>query len=162
MHIIIIAAVAENNVIGKDNKIPWHYKEDFQHFKALTSGHIVVMGRKTYESIGKPLPNRTNIVVSRNKELQILGCAVAESLTKAIHTAKKNNAQKCFIIGGSSLYAEALLIADQLELTHVHKVVDGDTYFPTWNKDEWKETERQDFQEFSFVTYTRKEEGKNE
>lgn len=162
MQVIIIAAVAENNVIGKDNKIPWHYKEDFQHFKALTSSHVVVMGRKTYESIGKPLPNRTNIVVSRNKELQIHGCIIAASLAEAIHTAKQNNAQKCFIIGGSSLYAEALPIADQLELTYVHKAVDGDTYFPTWDKNEWKETQRQDFQEFSFVTYTRKEEGKNE
>lgn len=157
MQIIIIAAVAENNVIGKDNKIPWHYKEDFQHFKALTSGHVVVMGRKTYESIGKPLPSRINIVVSRNKELQISGCIIAASLAEAINITKQNNAQKCFIIGGSSLYAEALPIADQLELTHVHEAVDGDTYFPTWNKEQWKETHRQDFQEFSFVTYMRKE-----
>lgn len=156
MEIIIIAAVADNGVIGKDNKLPWHYKEDFKHFKELTSGYAVVMGRKTYDSIGKPLPNRINIVISRNKALKISGCSVVHSLQDAINHCKEDGIKKMFIIGGSSLFAEGLPLADTLELTRIHKAVDGDTYFPQWKKTDWKEVHREDHAEFSFVKYERK------
>ncbi|MBI5392724.1 dihydrofolate reductase [Candidatus Woesearchaeota archaeon] len=156
MEIIIIAAIADNNVIGKDNKLPWHYKEDFQHFKQLTLNHIVVMGRKTFESIGKPLLNRINIVVSRNKSLIIEGCTIVHSLQDAIIFCKKNNIEKMFIIGGSSLFGEGLHFADTMELTLVHKDVEGDIYFPVWNKNQWNEVSREDKGEFSFVRYERK------
>jgi len=153
MQTIIIAAVAKNNIIGKDNKLPWHYKEDFQHFKQLTLNHVVVMGRKTFESIGKPLPNRVNIIVSRNKDLRIEGCTIAQSLQDAIIFCKKNNTQKMFIIGGSSLFTEGLQLADTLELTEIQKEVDGDVYFPQWNKSEWNEISREDKGEYHFVRY---------
>ena len=155
MQIIIIAAIAQNGVMGKDNKIPWHYKEDFQHFKQLTLNHVIVMGRKTYESIGKPLPGRTNIVVSRNKNLHCPGCILAASSHEAVRYAQQHNAEKLFIIGGSSLYEEGLKIADILELTFINRSVEGDTYFPEWNKKSWRETKREDHDEFSFVTFQR-------
>ncbi|MBS3137149.1 dihydrofolate reductase [Candidatus Woesearchaeota archaeon] len=156
METIIIAAVARNNVIGKNNKLPWHYKEDFQHFKRLTLNHVVVMGRKTFESIGKPLPNRVNLVVSRNKELQIPGCVVVGSLQETKEYAEaKVNAEKLFIIGGSSLFNEGLAVADAMELTLVHKDVEGDVYFPKWNVEEWEEKSREDRGEVSFVRFER-------
>jgi len=156
MQTIIIAAVAKNNIIGKDNKLPWHYKEDFQHFKQLTLNHVVVMGRKTFESIGKPLPNRVNIIVSRNKDLRIEGCTIAQSLQDAILFCKKKNTEKMFIIGGSSLFEEGLQHATALELTEIQKEVEGDVYFPQWNKSEWNEISRENKGVFHFVRYEKK------
>jgi dihydrofolate reductase len=162
METIIIAAVAKNFVIGKNNQLPWHYKEDFQHFKQLTTGYPVIMGRKTFESIGKPLPNRVNIILSRDKEAaanlpNISGCVVLSSLNESkIYCREKLNAEKMFIIGGSSIYEQAMPSADVMELTLVNKEADGDAFFPKWNNNDWIETKREDFPEFSFVRFERR------
>jgi dihydrofolate reductase len=149
--LVIIAAVSENNVIGKDGKIPWHISEDFRRFKSLTVGHTVIMGRKTFESLGRPLPERKNIVITHQKNYKPDGVLVAGSFADALRLSSG----KVFVIGGSSVYREALPHADILEITKVHKNVDGDVYFPVIGN-EWKETKKEDKEGFSFVTYERK------
>jgi dihydrofolate reductase len=125
----LIAAVARNGVIGKGGGLPWHVSEDLKHFKTTTSGHVVIMGRKTYESIGRPLPKRRNIVVTRQAEAEFAGCEAAPSLDEAVALARTTD--PCpFIIGGASLYEEALPIATELHLTTIDEDVEGDTYFP--------------------------------
>jgi len=125
----LIAAVARNGVIGKRGELPWHVSEDLRHFKKTTSGHAVIMGRKTYESIGRPLPKRRNIVVSRQADREFPGCEAALSLDEAIASARSTD--PCpFIIGGASLYEDALPIATELHLTMIDEEVEGDTYFP--------------------------------
>jgi dihydrofolate reductase len=155
MEVLIISAVAKNGVIGKDNTLPWHYPEDFKRFKTLTSGHAVVMGRKTYESLGRPLPKRLNIVLSRREDLEIEGCVVACSLEEAKKICAEKNEEQMWIIGGSGIYAEGLKIADVLELTEVHKEFDGDVYFPSWDTMLWKEVFREKHEEYDFVRYER-------
>lgn len=156
----IIVAVAENGVIGRNNELIWHISEDLKYFKRITSGHAVIMGRKTFESIGKPLPNRTNIVISRNTELKPEGITVVSSLNEAV--ALLNPAEENFIIGGGSIYREAIGLADKLYLTKVHHSYEGDTHFPEIGG-EWKEISREDFNRgekfeypFSFIVYERK------
>lgn len=156
MEILIISAVAKNGIIGKNNTLPWHYPEDFKRFKTLTSGHAVVMGRKTYESLGRPLPKRLNIVLSRREGLVIEGCTVASSLEEARDICLSSDEEKMWIIGGSGVYAEGLNVADFLELTEVHASFDGDTYFPTWDKSLWNEVFREKHDEYDFVKYKRK------
>ena len=156
MQILIISAIAKNRVIGKNNDLPWHYPEDFKRFKTLTSGHAVVMGRKTYESLGRPLPKRINIVLSRNKDLKIEGCQTAQSLEQAKEICKQNNEQQMWIIGGSTVYKEGLKIADTLELTELYKAFDGDTFFPEFDKNDWQETNREKHEEYDFVTYKKR------
>ncbi len=158
----IIVAVAENNVIGHNNSLIWHISEDLKYFKRVTSGHTVIMGRKTFESIGKPLPNRTNIVISRNADFKPNGVIVVSSLEEAV--AKTNSGEESFIIGGGSIYREAMGLADKLYLTKVHHSYEGDTFFPEIG-DEWKEISREDFERgekfeypFSFIVYERKNE----
>jgi dihydrofolate reductase len=125
----LIVAVARNGVIGKNGGLPWHVSEDLKHFKATTSGHAVIMGRKTYDSIGRPLPKRRNIVVTSQVDAQIPGCEVAGSLDEALASARTSD--PCpFIIGGASLYEEALPIATELYMTTIDENVEGDTYFP--------------------------------
>ena len=153
MNIVIIAAVSENNIIGYQGKIPWHIPEDLKRFKELTSGNAVIMGRKTYDSIGKPLPKRTNIVVTRNKNFEAKGISVAHSLEDAIKQSQDFG--RAYIIGGQQIYEQAMPLADKLELTLVHKAVQGDSVFPKINYREWKETSRTGKQEYSFVTYTK-------
>ncbi len=135
----IIAAIAKNNVIGNRNQIPWYLPADLAHFKALTLNHSVIMGRKTYESIitrlGKPLPERQNIVITGQHNFQAPGCVVAHSLSEAI---KKSATDEIFIIGGASLYIAALSIATRLYLTEVDAEIPGDTFFPAWNKKDWQ------------------------
>ncbi len=157
----IIVAVAENNVIGHENSLIWHISEDLKYFKRTTSGHPVIMGRKTFESIGKPLPNRTNIVISRNPDFKPAGCTVVSSLEKALELLNPN--EENFIIGGGSIYREALPLADKLYLTKVYHHYEGDTFFPEIGS-EWKETARQDFERgetfeypFSFICYDRQQ-----
>lgn len=133
--ISIIVAVAQNGIIGDKNALLWHIKEDMQLFRRVTTGHPVVMGRKTYESLGRPLPNRTNVVISRQK-LQIEGCTVVHSLEEAL--ALFGGDEELFIIGGGQIYGEALAIADRLYLTVVEQDYEGDTAFPAWNRDEWQ------------------------
>ncbi len=125
----IIVAVARNGVIGRDGELPWHLPEDLKHFKRTTTGHAIIMGRKTYESIGRPLPNRRNIVVTRSTA-SFEGCETAKSLEGAIELARTTD--ECpFVIGGASLYAEALPLATELHLTIVDREVEGDTFFQT-------------------------------
>lgn len=131
--ISIIVAVAENGVIGDDNRLLWHISEDLRHFKALTTGHPVVMGRKTFESLGRPLPNRTNVVVTR-QELEIPGCTVVHSLEEAVALFPAD--EEVFVIGGAQIYAQALPLARRFYLTRVFHAYAGDTHFPEWG--EWQ------------------------
>jgi dihydrofolate reductase len=154
--IIIIAAVAENNVIGKDGKIPWHIKEDFQHFKEITMGWPCIMGDKTYESLPiKPLPGRENIILTFNKNYHPEGTVVKYSFKEALDHCKNN--EKVFIIGGASIYKQGLNFANKMELTRIHKSYDGDTYFPEFNENEWIVEKKEDHDGFSFITYVKKE-----
>ncbi|MDH3200742.1 MAG: dihydrofolate reductase [Myxococcales bacterium] len=125
----LIVAVARNGVIGKDGALPWHVSEDLKHFKNTTKGHAVIMGRKTFESIGRPLPHRRNIVITRREGASFAGCEVANGLTEAIDLARASD--DCpFIIGGASLYEEALPLVTEIHLTTIDREVEGDTQFP--------------------------------
>lgn len=156
----MIAAAAENNALGKDNKIVWHLPDDFKRFKQLTSGHHIIMGRKTFESFPKPLPNRTHIVISRQTGYSAENCIVVNSLEKALEVAPKN--EDIFIIGGAQIYDLALNISDKLELTRVHGVFEADAFFPKIDFKYWKmdfeekhlKDERHNF-DFTFQTYSR-------
>lgn len=156
----IIVAVAENGIIGAGNALLWHISEDLKHFKALTTGHPVVMGRKTFESLGRPLPGRTNVVVTR-QALDIPGCRVVHSLREAL--ALFPAGEEVFIIGGAQIYAEALPIADRLYLTRVEHAYEGDTRFPAWDEDAWRLTASEAYPRgadypwpFVFETYERR------
>ena len=131
--ISLIAALSENRVIGNQGKLPWHLKDDFRRFKERTLGHPIIMGRKTHESIGRPLPGRTNIVVTRDTSHEIPGCVVVKSLSEALAIAREAESEEIFVIGGGQIYAEALLVADRLYLTLVHAIMDGDTFFPEYS-----------------------------
>jgi len=132
----IIVAAAENNVIGRENKMPWHLPDDLKHFKRTTKGHYVIQGRKTFDSQGRPLPKRTNIVITRKKDAHIEGCLIAHSLDEAIAMVKEDN--EPFIIGGEEIYRQAMEKADRIYLTRVHGTFAGDTYFPEIDKEQWK------------------------
>ena len=144
MTISIIAAVAENNVIGKNGQLPWHLPADLMHFKNLTMGHHIIMGRKTFESVGKPLPGRTNIIISRQNDLKEANCIVVHSLDEAIKYIVEDN--EPFICGGAEIYKQAFDIADKMYLTRIHEEFDGDTFFPEINMNVWTETGREDFE----------------
>ena len=137
--VTIIAAAAENNVIGKDNALIWHLSDDLKHFKAMTSGHHVIMGRKTFESMPKALPNRTNVVITRQDGFSAENVIVVRSLQEALEVAKED--AQPFIIGGGEIYKQALQYADRIELTRVHHNFEGDTFFPEINTSIWKETD---------------------
>ncbi|MBL8523313.1 MAG: type 3 dihydrofolate reductase [Betaproteobacteria bacterium] len=141
MHLNLIVAMAKNRVIGIDNKMPWHLPADFAWFKRNTLGHPVIMGRKTFESIGRPLPGRRNLVVSRNASWQAEGCEAFGSLTAAINQCRSN--ENVFVIGGATLYSEALPLADAIYLTEVDASPTGDTWFPQLDADQWKERSRE-------------------
>lgn len=130
-----MAAVAENGVIGRDGGLPWRLPEDMRFFKRLTTGHTVIMGRRTWEELGKPLSNRRNIVVTRNGALPLSGAERAESLERALELARDD--VQVFVIGGAEIYRAALPLADRMYLTHVHAEVEGDTVFPAWDAAEW-------------------------
>lgn len=158
--ISIIVAVAETGVIGNENALLWHISEDLRHFKALTTGHPVVMGRKTYESLGRPLPNRTNVVITR-QEIEIPGCRVVHSLDEALALFPAD--EEVFIIGGAQIYAQALPLADRFYLTRVFHAYRGDTRFPEWDEREWKLISSESFSSganypypFAFETYERR------
>ena len=135
----LVVAIARNGVIGRDNHLPWKLPADLAYFKQVTMGHPVVMGRRTYESIGKPLPGRLNIVVTRNRSFQAPGCVVVHSLGDAWKAA--GDASEVSIIGGTALFEETLPIADRIHLTEVQADVPGDTYFPGFDRTRWRETE---------------------
>ena len=153
--------MAKNRTIGINNTLPWRCPEDLKHFKALTMGHYMIMGRKTFDSIGKPLPGRTTVVVTRNTDLQIEGCQIAHSLNAAIAACKGD--EEIFIVGGAELYRQAITLADTLYITEIQQDVDGDAHFPEFDKDAWRETSRVAATQttpqpldFHFVTYRRK------
>ena len=157
--ISLIAAVARNGVIGSDNALPWRLPEDMRHFKALTLGHPVIMGRKTWESIGRPLPGRRNIVVSRNPEFSAAGCETAASLDQAL-AACRGTAEEAFVIGGAEIYTLAMPRAQRLHLTEIHADYPGDAHFPEVDRALWKETARERHRtgaglEFDFTVYDR-------
>ena len=139
MIISIIVAMDEKGAIGRDNRLPWHLSDDLKRFKATTIGHHIVMGRKTYESIGKPLPGRTNIVVTRNPAYQAEGCRIAHSLEGALEIARENGEEEVFVTGGRELFAQALDIADRIYLTRVHADVPANVYFPDFDETNWSE-----------------------
>lgn len=149
--ITLIAAMTRSRVIGKNNGLPWHLPEDLKRFKRLTTGHPIVMGRSTYKSIGKPLPNRTNIVLSSSLEEQE-GIVVCRSLQEALDAAQRVD-KDIFIIGGASVYKQALPFADRLCLSWVVEDVKGDTYFPEVDWIEWKETFSEDCEGFVYKEY---------
>ena len=134
--ITIIAAVAENNALGKDNTLVWHLPDDFKRFKQLTTGHYIIMGRKTFESFPKPLPNRTHIIITRQKNYTPEGCIVVHSIKDAISKCPKD--EEVFIIGGGEIYQQSLPFTDKIELTRVHSNVEADTYFPEVNLKDWE------------------------
>jgi dihydrofolate reductase len=139
----LIAAVAENRCIGAQNALPWHLPEDLKRFRAITRGHPVIMGRKTFESIGRPLPQRQNIVISRDPNYSAGGIEIATSLEQSIELAKGQSPQQIFVIGGAEIYRLALEMADRLFLTLVHQEVPGDAFFPDWRHLSWRETFRE-------------------
>ncbi len=130
----IIAAVSQNGVIGKDGGLPWKISADLKRFKEITTGHPVIMGRKTFESIGRPLPGRTNIIVTRDGSYQAEGCLVVTSLEKALQEAKQAESEEIFIIGGGEIYTQALPLADTLYLTLINAEVKGDAFFPDYSE----------------------------
>lgn len=152
MDVTLIAAKAANGVIGKGGKLPWNYPEDLRHFKEATKGHTVIMGRKTYESIGRPLPNRKNIVVSST--LQSPDVTVVPSLKEAFQECLED--EEVFIIGGQNIYQEALdnHVVDKMLITEIKQAYEGDVFFPEI-EDTWRETSRESHAEFDFVTYVR-------
>lgn len=167
MRISLIVALSENHVIGRNNKLPWYLPNDLKYFKQVTMGLPIVMGRKTFESIGKPLPGRTNIVVTRNNDWSADGVRVAHSLEEAFELAESiaeiDGREELMIIGGDQIYQSALPLVDRMYLTEVHAHVDGDAYFPKFEPAEWCEIGREDFEavepnpyDYSFVVYDRK------
>ncbi|MEN7546731.1 dihydrofolate reductase [Rapidithrix thailandica] len=164
MTISIIVAKAQNNIIGNNNQLLWHLPNDLKFFKKTTSGHAIIMGRKTFESIGRPLPNRTNIIITRQTSYQPEGCIVKHSLKEAIEYATEQvQEENLFIIGGGTIYREALPLADKLYITEVHETFDGDTTFPALDTHEWQELSREDYPEdtknqypHSIISYQRK------
>ena len=152
--------MSENRVIGINNKLPWHLPADLRHFRRLTTGHPVIMGRRNYESIGKPLPDRTNIVVTRNPDYRAAGCLVTHSLDDAMNSA--GNDSEIFIIGGAEIYRQAFGRANRIFITLIHARIEGDTYFPEFEGPPWREISRERHERdennpypFSFLTYER-------
>jgi len=157
----MIAAVAENNALGKDNAMLWHLPDDFKRFKQLTSGHYIIMGRKTFESFPKPLPNRTHVVITRQENYNPEGCIVVNSIEKAIEVSPKD--EEVFIIGGGEIYNLALPFAAKIDLTKVHDTFEADAFFPEFDLNNWKLTfeehhpkDEKHKTDFSFQTYIKK------
>lgn len=140
MVIALVVAVAHNGVIGGNNQLLWHLPADLKHFKQITTGHVVIMGRKTHESIGRALPNRQNVVISRQAGYQAEGCVVVGSLDEALQTLAPD--ATAYVIGGGQIYQQALPIAHKIYLTEVKHTVEGDTFFPALSPDEWREISR--------------------
>lgn len=159
--ITMIAAAAENNALGKDNDLVWHLPDDFKRFKALTTGHCIIMGRKTFESFPKLLPNRTHIIITRQKDYAPKDCIVTDSLEKALEAAKTDS--QPFIIGGGEIYKLGMEVADLIELTRVHGSFEADTFFPEINPEEWDlikeefhpKDDRHNYA-FTYLTYKRR------
>lgn len=161
MRISIIAAMAANRTIGLENRLPWHLPDDLKRFKALTMNHHIVMGRKTYDSIGKPLPGRDTIIVTRNMDYAVPGCVAVNSLDAALTVSFSD--EEVFFVGGADLYRQALPIANRIYLTEIRRVFDGDAFFPEFDMSQWSETSREPHRtdgdngfEYHYVIYDRK------
>jgi dihydrofolate reductase len=159
--IILIAAVAENNALGKNNDLLWHLPNDFKRFKEITSGHYIIMGRKTFESFPKPLPNRTHVIITRQKDYTYEGCLVVQNLESAIAVCPKN--ENTFIIGGGEIYAQSIQLADQLDITRVHHSFVADVYFPNIDPEIWELTaenfiskDEKHLYDYTFQTFARR------
>lgn len=160
MNLALIVALSENYCIGVENTLPWRQSDDLKHFKAITSTHPVIMGRKTFESIGKALPNRRNIVITRNSNYSAPGCEIVNSLEHAI--ALVEHEATVFIIGGAQLFEQAMPLVDTMYLTWIHADIQGDCFFPQWDDAQWQEVRRESHQaddknqyDYSFVTLKR-------
>jgi dihydrofolate reductase len=160
IELVLVAAVAENGVIGDDGGMPWHYPADLAHFKETTMGHPVILGRRTFESIAAqldgPLPGRTNVVLSRSDPEVPEGVVVVESVEAAVEAAVDAGAGTAYVAGGATVYEQFLPLADRLVLTEVPGEPEGDTRFPEWDAEEWVEVERVEDGELAFVTYERR------
>ena len=154
MTVTLVAAVAANGVIGRDGGLPWRLSEDLRHFKALTTGHALVMGRRTYDSIGRPLPGRTTVVLTRDPAWRADGVLVARDIAEAIALASSVG-ERVFVVGGAQVYAAALPHVDRMVVTHLDEPADGDTYFPAVDWGQWQETGRQAYDGFTVVPYER-------
>lgn len=159
MIVTIVVAISDNHVIGKENKLLWHMPNDLKHFREITSGHTVIMGRKTFESVGKPLPKRRNIIITR-QQISIDGCEVVNSIESALDLC--SNEEEVFIVGGAEIYRQSMHLTDRIYLTIIHQYFEGDSFFPEISTQEWKEVFREDHQPdeknplpYSFITYRR-------
>jgi dihydrofolate reductase len=159
--IIIIAAVGENNALGKENKLVWHLPNDFKRFKSLTTNHHIIMGRKTFESFPKPLPNRTHIVISRQENYHPEGCTVVDSMEKALEMCP--DTEDSYVIGGGEIYTLAMPYTDIIELTRVHHTFDADAFFPEIREEQWQLVESEPnlkdhthLYDYTYETYIRK------
>jgi len=157
----MIAAAAENNALGKDNKLLWHLPDDFKRFRQLTTGHYIIMGRKTFESFPKPLPDRTHVIISRQQNYHPEGCIVVDSMEEALAILPEN--EDAYIIGGGQIYEQALPFTDKIELTKVHHIFNADTFFPDLDVMEWQlldtefhTTDEKHLYEFTYETYIRR------
>ena len=157
----MIAAAAENNALGQDNELVWHLPNDFKRFKTLTSGHHIIMGRKTFESFPKPLPNRTHVIITRQKNYKAEGCIIVDSIEKALLVCPKN--EDTFIIGGGEIYTLSLPFTDKIEITRVHHSFEADAYFPVLNEEEWilvqsdfNKKDEKHIYDYTYLTYVRK------
>jgi dihydrofolate reductase len=163
MKLSLMAALSTNNVIGRDNDVPWRLSTDLKRLKSMTMGHHVIMGRKTYASVGRPLPGRTNVVITRQTDYAPEGVTVVHSLEEAVRVAARAGESEAFILGGAEIYAQAMHRADRMYLTRVHAEVEGDTWFPDFDDvSEWHLTDAEHFDAdekneypFSFLTYER-------
>jgi dihydrofolate reductase len=159
----IIVAKSENNVIGKDNDLVWKMPADLKHFRSTTTGHFIVMGRKTLEATEKPLPGRTSIVITRQEDFRAEGCLVVHSLEEAYELGRKYGQEEVFILGGGEIYKQAMESADKIYLTEIKETFEGDTYFPEVDPEVWKETSRVEHKadeknphDYAFVEYERR------
>ncbi|MGJ3258428.1 MAG: dihydrofolate reductase [Rhodospirillales bacterium] len=163
MEIVLVVAMSENRVIGRDGDLPWKISADLKHFKKVTMGHPVIMGRKTWESLPFPLPGRRNVVITRAEDAAFEGAETVTTIEGALEMCRRDDAEKAMIIGGGEIFAELMRDADVIELTEVHADVDGDTLFPEIDTAEWEESFRErhppetpDGPAYSFVTLERK------
>lgn len=159
-----MAAKARNNVIGKDNDLVWHLPADLKFFKQTTKGHTLIMGRKTFESLGNPLPHRDSWIVTRNRDYHADGITTFHSLQSALNEAEKRQLETVFILGGGEIYRQSMTLADKMIITEVHEDFEGDTYFPEIDQSLWKEISREEHQadeknkyDFAFVQYVRRD-----
>lgn len=158
MDIVIIAAISRNHIIGRNGTIPWHYRADMRHFRKVTRGHPVIMGRKTFDTLpSRPLPGRPNVVLSRNPAYTVPpGVHRCGNLEAAIAHCRSLDSARIFVLGGAEIYRLALPLADELLLTHIPDEVDGDTSFPAWNRETWEIVDSREEEGLHFVTYRRR------